>query len=268
MSRPTSTSAASLAPAPLRLVEQTRVLERDAHARRHRAQHADIDLAVRVLAHVVLEDDDAEHAVAAEDRHEHHRLALVGARYRNQAERTRLGRRVDDDRLARLQHRLPRAALDRRVRRRVDPLAVLVFVEKAHQPGLLVPPADADVAHAEDLAQLVADDVDDGLEVELRADAALDRMDQRELGVALRQLLAQGGLGPGSAACALRRRRTFDRSPRERVLLRNRHELLTVAVGAALSSRDAVLARVFDVPLAEAPVNAMGTCRSGGPPPM
>jgi hypothetical protein len=43
----------------------------------------------------------------------------------------------------------------------------------------------------EDFAQLVADDVDDGLEVELGADAALDRMDQREFGVAQSQLLAQ-----------------------------------------------------------------------------
>jgi hypothetical protein len=242
-----------LAPTVLRLVEQARVLEGDAHARRHRAQHADVDLAVRVLAHVVLEHDDAEHAVAAEDRHEHHRLALVGARNRDQAERTRLGRCVHDDRLARLQHRLPRAALDRRVGGRVDPLAVLVFVEKAHQPGLLVPPADADVAHAEDLAQLVADDVDDGLEVELGADAALDRMDQRELGVALRQLLAQGGLGPGSATRAFRRRHALDRSPRERVLLRHGHE------GARRRGRGAAPG---------GPVNAIGTCRSGSPPPM
>ena len=67
MSRPTSASAAALARrSALRLVEQARVLERHAHARRDRRQQAHLGFAEGVLALVVLEDDRAEEALADE----------------------------------------------------------------------------------------------------------------------------------------------------------------------------------------------------------
>ena len=48
---------------------------------------------------------------------------------------------------------------------RCSRLPVLVGVQVVNEIGLLVAPADADVVAAEQLAQLVADDVDDALEV-------------------------------------------------------------------------------------------------------
>ena len=63
----------------LRLVEQARVLERGPQRGGDGAEQAHVGLAVRVLALVVLDADHPEHAVAADDRHRDHRLALVGA---------------------------------------------------------------------------------------------------------------------------------------------------------------------------------------------
>ena len=53
----------------LRLVEQARVLQRDAHRRRDRLEQAHFGFAERVLALVVLELQAAEHAVAGDDLH-------------------------------------------------------------------------------------------------------------------------------------------------------------------------------------------------------
>ena len=53
----------------LRLVEEARVLQRDAHARGDGRQQPHLRLAERVLALVVLERDAAQHAVARDDRH-------------------------------------------------------------------------------------------------------------------------------------------------------------------------------------------------------
>ena len=91
---------------------------------------------------------------------------------------------VDDHGLA-FEHR----PVDRPVegighRRKVHPHAVLVGVEDAPQARRLVAPRDHHVAGGKDFAQLVADEVDDGLEVKLGADALLDAVDDRQLGVA------------------------------------------------------------------------------------
>ena len=56
---------------------------------------------------------------------------------------------------------------------------------------IVVVPADADVVGVEDVAQLVADQVDDRLEVELGGHALLDRVDHRQLGRALLGFLEQ-----------------------------------------------------------------------------
>ena len=79
---------------PLRLVEEARVLERHAHAGGDGSQQPDVGLAERVLALVVLEHDAAEHAVAADDRNEHAGLAAVGARRHRRCRAPRLPRGV------------------------------------------------------------------------------------------------------------------------------------------------------------------------------
>ena len=72
------------------------------------------------------------------------------------------------------------------------PLAVLVLVQVVHEVRLGASyqrmPMSPVPKH---LAQLVADEVDDGLEVELGGDALLDAVDDRELGGALLGLLQQ-----------------------------------------------------------------------------
>jgi hypothetical protein len=52
----------------------------------------------------------------------------------------------------------------------------------------LVPPADHEIAGPEHLAQLVADQIDDSLEVQRRGHSLLDAVDDRELMGALLEL--------------------------------------------------------------------------------
>ena len=61
-------------------------------------------------------------------------------------------------------------------------------VKVMHQAGLFVDPADPDIAGAEQITQLVTDQIDDALEVELCGHALLDTVDQRQLGGALLEL--------------------------------------------------------------------------------
>ena len=68
---------------------------------------------------------------------------------------------------------------------------MLVCVQVVNEVGLRVVPADADVAGVEDLAQLVADEVDDRLEVELGGHAFLDAVDHGQFGGALLRFLQQ-----------------------------------------------------------------------------
>ena len=65
---------------PLRLVEQTRVLQRHAHARRHGVKQAHVGFTKGVLAFIILEDDRADDAVAADDRDGRDGLAGIGPR--------------------------------------------------------------------------------------------------------------------------------------------------------------------------------------------
>ena len=71
------------------------------------------------------------------------------------------------------------------MRRNRQPLAVLIRVQIVAQVGAFVIPIDAEVGRVEHFAQLVADQIDDRLEVELSSQTLLDRIDDRELGVAL-----------------------------------------------------------------------------------
>ena len=103
----------------LRLVEQARVLERHAHARPPMVCSSRIcDFAEGVLALVVLEHDHAQHAVAADDRHDDDRQGPVGARHcAADASGDLLGVRVDDTRLRALRAAESRCPSARRRRR-------------------------------------------------------------------------------------------------------------------------------------------------------
>ena len=94
-----------------RLIEQPRVLERDAHAGSDRTEQADVRVAVGVLAHMVVEDDDPQHALAALDRYAECRDRGVGARHRPETHRLELRARAAHDRFARLQQSLPHPTL-------------------------------------------------------------------------------------------------------------------------------------------------------------
>ena len=54
---------------------------------------------------------------------------------------------------------------------------MFVGVEIVDQVGFFIVPADLDVRGGKDLAQLVADQVDDGLEIQLGRQALLDAVD-------------------------------------------------------------------------------------------
>ena len=147
-----------------------------------------------------------QHAVAADDRHGTHRLRSVGARSTSRCPSATCSARVlpATQRLAPCSSRVGRAARPRPdARGSAQAHAVLVRVEDvAPCRSSLVPPADADVAGVEHLAQLVADEVDDGLEVELGGHALLDAVDHR-------QLARCAARSPSSRRCVSSNRRAF-----------------------------------------------------------
>jgi hypothetical protein len=71
------------------------------------------------------------------------------------------------------------------MRFREDASPVLVFVQVVHELRFGVPPADTHVAGVKHFAQLVADEIDDALEIERARHALLNTVDHRELGIAL-----------------------------------------------------------------------------------
>ncbi len=68
---------------------------------------------------------------------------------------------------------------------------MLVLIEIVDSLLRFVEPADPDLSCLQYFAQLVADEVDDRLEVQLGGDALLDAVDDCELGGALLGLLQQ-----------------------------------------------------------------------------
>ena len=81
---------------PLRLVEQARVLERDAHAGDDRLEQPDLALAERVLALEALDDDDADDAFGGDDLHRQASTASIRCPAATPAAATS-ARRVADD---------------------------------------------------------------------------------------------------------------------------------------------------------------------------
>ena len=71
---------------------------------------------------------------------------------------------------------------------KLQPLAVLDGIQNLGRAGLVVQPGNADIVALQHVAQLVADQVDDALEVERASDALLNAVDDRELAGALLEL--------------------------------------------------------------------------------
>src|SRR6185295_17482916 len=98
----------------------------------------------------------------ADDGHQHGREAPIGSRMMRDGEI----RSAEHARCPTGHERIP--SLDRkRAVGQVDANAVLELVKVADGSLLVVEPPDADVSGLQHLAQLVADEVDDGVEVEL-----------------------------------------------------------------------------------------------------
>ncbi len=174
----------------LRLFVQARVLERRRHGRRNGRQQPHVGFAECIFALKVLDPDATDAAVAADHRHQHVRQAGVGAGH--QAGGQALGQRVLDQRLTPPEH--PRPALVRIEDRfnGIQAHAMLEHVARADCAPRVIDPADRDVAGLQHVAQLIADEIDDGLEFELRGHALLDAVDHRQLGSAGCGLLRTG----------------------------------------------------------------------------
>ena len=120
---------------------------------------------------------------------------------------------------------------------------MLVAIERVHLVGRLVQPPDLHVAGPEHLAQLVADEVDDGLEVELGRHALLDAVDDRELVRALLdQRVGRLQLGRALGDLLLESLRPLRVVERDRRLAREHRE--EVAVGVVEAAERAVEVRV------------------------
>ena len=175
------------------LLEQTRVLERDAQAPGERHQEPQVGVVEGVLAVDVLERDHAGRLAPDHQRHEHagpRRLALdrlglvvLGEQF--------LRNDVEQEGLARSEDVLPEAHDGHRLVGEAD--AFLDRVGEVDEPGRLVQDADVHDLRVEDLLQPVADQVVHRLHVEVHRQSALDVVDQRELGVALTGLVDQAG---------------------------------------------------------------------------
>ncbi len=103
---------------------------------------------------------------------------------------------------------------------RVQTHAAFVLVDEANLPCRLVRPVNAQVAGLEALAQLVAHQIDDGLEGELGRHALLDAVDQRQLAGALLELHRALGhllLQPGGEAQVGQRDRGLGGEHRQQV---------------------------------------------------
>ena len=138
---------------------------------------------------MVLQRDDAQRAVAADDGDCGEGVRPIGARRQAEADTGLLGAGVRDAGLAAAQDPCDRlVGLQRSSRWQRQRQAVLVAVQRLDPIGLVVPPHDAQVAGGEHLAQLVAHQFDDGLELQLGRHALLDAVDQRQFAGALLEL--------------------------------------------------------------------------------
>ena len=135
-----------------------------------------------MLALVVVHHQPAQNLASADDRNEGAAQRAVRAQYRLPGDRF-LRCRVGDDGLARLKQALGGTTGEDGHRGAVgQPAAMFDRIDHSHGSRGAVEPADADVAQPGGPAQLVADEFDDGVEIELRGHALLDAVDGGQLG--------------------------------------------------------------------------------------
>ena len=204
MSRPTS-ARPRLARAALRLVEQAGVLQRHAHAGADGGEQTHVRVAIGVVALHVLQGDEPEQS----GRWQRSARARPSGSSRCPRLRTapRPGIRPGWSRARPGGPREPRSNAFRPRRRRSPPAAVSAASHarrrtagesgrpaRRSQPRTKVPAPNTST-------QLVADQIDDGLEVELGGHAFLDAVDDGEL---VRALLDERRSTPAAPRCAAR----------------------------------------------------------------
>ena len=174
---------------PPRLVDQPGVLQRHAETGGERRQESLIRAAEGMRAVQVLERDHTGCDPTDHERYEQRRARRLAAEDEGIA--VALGRLrsavVDHQRLTRVHHVLAEA--DQRDRLVRETRAPLDGVREADQPRRGLVDADVDDLRVEDLLDLVADEVVDGLQLQLAGERRLNAVDQRELRVPLSRLL-------------------------------------------------------------------------------
>ena len=164
------------------------VLDRDADVRRDRRQEPHVGLAEAALLARALDADHADRLVADDDRH-----AEPGQRRcpdRRHREPVELGRPVEQQRLSRRQDARRQAAAHRHRLLRFADAVLDVIRERDDVVGLVLEGDEGDVGR-ERLAHLLADQLDQRREVELRGDRLADAVDRVELGDTLAGLVDQ-----------------------------------------------------------------------------
>ena len=202
-----------------RLLEQARVLERDAQASGDRRQQPHVGFAERVLPVQVVQRDDARPSAPHEERNEHRRLGRL-ARDRHWVPRLfapSFHVLVDDNGFPRLQRDLAEPHdLDRMVD---QPLTTLERIGEPDLASLVIDHADVHGLRVEDLVDPFADEVVHRLHLEVLGEPALDVVDQRELGVPLACLLEETRVLERDAEAARERREQADVRLAERMLM-------------------------------------------------
>ena len=199
-----------------RLVDEPRVVERDAQAAGQRRQEPLVVLAEGVRAVDVLERDDAGGTPADDERDEQRRLDRLAAEHIRVA--VALGQLRRELRRSSAASASPSRACGSRsagsaAASRRSPRSITYG--KLQKPARLVVDRDAHDLRVEDVPDLVADEVVDRLRVELAGDRRLDAVDERELGVALPRLVRRGARSRARRSGCRRASSAGGRRPRE-----------------------------------------------------
>ena len=177
----------------LRRVEQAGILERHAHARCEGGEQSDIAV-VECMRRQAFQRDDAEDAVAGQDRDAEPGLRDETKGDRAMTDSLRRGREVEGHAPADDLRREagPEFAIPGRVA-----LALLDRVEEPDPAGRLVVEGDLYRAGLEDRADSFADQLHDVIEVQLPRKGVADLVDEGELCVALPGLFDRAGTAEG-----------------------------------------------------------------------
>jgi hypothetical protein len=175
----------------LHLGEKACVLDRNADVGRDRRQQAGVGFAEPALLIDALDADYADRRVANEDRHAQER-PHAGAKPRRLV-LLEMRRAVEKKRLARLEDtgRQPLAVRDRSF---LAALPALVVVDEVDPSRWSVVEGNIGDISLERLAHLLADELDQRVEVELRRERLADAVHGRELGHPLARLVDEAAL--------------------------------------------------------------------------